>query len=92
MKPDQFEQLQRNIESTIKSTVNGKIDKLQASLDATNVRIDTYIREDNEWKEKYSPYLESIVGVSVGGKILMKFILGIAAVGGAILIIYHWFK
>ena len=43
-------------------------------------------------KKKYGPYLESIVGISVGGKILVRFILGIASVGGAILLIYKWFK
>lgn len=74
-----------SIAKGIELHVNGKIKGLDS-------KIDTYIKSDNEWKEKYSPYLEGIVGVSVGGKIIVKLILGIAAVGAAILAIYKWFK
>jgi hypothetical protein len=73
------------IQKGIETHVNGKIKNIDR-------KIDDYIKSDNEWKSKYSPYLEGIVGVSVGGKILIKLVLGIAAVGGAILVIYHWFK
>jgi hypothetical protein len=74
-----------SVDKAVAKYTNGKLDKLEN-------KIDNYIKGDNEWKEKYGPYLESIVGISVGGKILVRFILGIASVGGAILLIYRWFK
>ena len=77
--------LDAGIQKGIETHVNGKIKTLDK-------KIDDYIKSDNDWKSKYSPYLEGIVGVSVGGKIVMRFILGVAAVGGAILAIYKWFK
>lgn len=77
--------LDSSIDKAVAKYTKGKLDKM-------NDKIDVYIKSDNEWKEKYSPYLEGIVGVSIGGKILVKLVLGIAAVGGAILAIYKWFK
>lgn len=77
--------LDSSIDKAVAKYTNGKLDKM-------NEKIDEYIRSDNEWKVKYSPYLEGIVGVSVGGKIVMRFIIGVAAVGAAILAIYRWFK
>lgn len=76
--------IDETISKGIEKHVNGKIKAIDAKLDA-------YIKDDNEWKDRYSPYLEGIVGVSVGGKIMVKFILGIATVGAAILAIKKWF-
>lgn len=76
--------LDETIAVSIEKNVNGKIKKIDEKIEA-------YILSDNEWKSKYSPYLEGIVGVSVGGKIMIRFIIGIATVGGAILAIRKWF-
>jgi hypothetical protein len=55
-------------------------------------KIDTHIDNDTKWKSEYSPYLKGLAGVTVGGKILIQIILGLASIGGAILAIYHWVK
>lgn len=77
--------MESKIEESINKNVNGKLDKM-------HIKIDNYIATDNEWKVKYSPYLEGIVGVSVGGKIMLKVLLGFASIGGAVLAIKAWFK
>lgn len=77
--------LDSSIDKAVAKYTNGKLDKM-------NEKIDEYIRSDNEWKVKYSPYLEGIVLGVGGGKILIRVILGLATVGGAILAIYKWFK
>ena len=77
--------MESKIEESINKNVNGKMDRM-------HTKIDNYIITDNAWKDKYSPYLEGIVGVSVGGKIMLKILFGFASIGGAILAIKAWFK
>ncbi len=55
MTPEQFEKLQntisKQIEISVKATVNGKIDNL-------NKKVDDYIKSDNEWKDRAQPTIE----------------------------------
>ena len=88
MTPEQFEQLQKTVADQIKFTVNGKIDKM-------NDKMDTYIREDNEWKTSVTPSIETmkkIEGFGTTGLYLLKAIIALGAAGTAILAIIHWFQ
>lgn len=84
MTQKEFEQLKQHVAETIKITVNGKIDKL-------NDKIDNYIKEDNEWKEKAEPVIE--MGINArGASAAVLWIAGIViAVGGAWLMIRNLF-
>lgn len=67
MTPKQFAEMNKVIQDTIQETVNGKIDKI-------NTKLDTYMREDNEWKDSVTPSIE-----------IMKKMQGFASVGGYVL-------
>ncbi len=81
MTSDQFEQINKTIEDTIKRVVNGKIDRL-------DVKLDTYMKEDNDWKERANPTIELGNNVRGFGKV-MVYLLGIA---GAIFAVIKFFK
>ena len=81
MNPEQLEVLRKTIESQLKigieAHVNGKIRALTTQLE-------TYIKEDNEWKERAKPTIE--LGNNVRGfGIVFMYILGVlAAIFGVI--------
>lgn len=78
MTPEQFIKLEETIASQIRTTVNGKIDRLQASVDKTDVKLNVYINEDNQWKEDVKPYIENmrqISNFSSVGSTILKFIV-----------------
>lgn len=54
--------------------------------------VQDHITHDREWKEKFSPYMEGLASVTVGGKIVAQLIVGLASVGAAIFVIYDWFR
>lgn len=85
MTPDQFSKLQEAITNQIKITVNGKIDRI-------NEKLDTYIKEDNEWKTDVKPYIENMRQMSdftLVGSAVLKFIISI---GGAVAVIWAAIK
>lgn len=87
MTPDQFEKLQETISTQIKLTVNGKIDKLQLSVEKTQNNLDNYIKQDNSWKEEVKPYIENMRMVSnftSVGSALLKFIMILGGAGGVL--------
>lgn len=51
MTAEEFEQLKTALIETVKSTVNGKIDAISSKLDS-------YIKEDNAWKETAEPVIQ----------------------------------
>ena len=73
-----LEELKSHIAETIKIVVNGKIDKIDANLN-------TYIKEDTEWKDEYEPYIKGLANVSGGVKILVWCAVGISALIGTFL-------
>ena len=85
MTPEQFIQLQETVSNQIKVTVNGKID-------AINTKLDTYIKEDNKWKDEVKPYIENMRQMSdftMVGSAILKFII---AIGGAVTVIWAAIK
>jgi len=71
------------VQEAVRSTVNGKIDKLTSTLEL-------HIEEDRKWKEKVSPILDSIPelkGVGVGVKWFSTFSRGIKSLSGVVLAI-----
>ena len=88
MTPDQFEQFNKTIKDSIAESieinVNGKIRRLDAKLD-------TYIKEDNEWKSDVKPYIESMRqfnGFTTIGATILKAVL---LIGGAVGVMYGLF-
>lgn len=81
MTPEQYQQLQETIKETVenavRATVNGKIDRM-------NTKLDTYIKEDNEWKEQAQPTIEMGNNVRGFGKVTV-YLLGVAAALFAVL-------
>ena len=73
MTPEQLELLRQTIDNQLKkgieTHVNGKIRSLTE-------RFDTYVREDNEWKERANPTIE--LGNNVRGfGIVFMYLLGV---------------
>lgn len=73
MSPEQLEQIQKTVSEQIKITVNGKIDRI-------NDKLDNYIKEDNDWKERIMPEIQAVANVRGFGKVAV----GLLAVGGTI--------
>jgi len=85
MEEKQLEVIKQTIENQLKlgieTHVNGKIRRLDEKLD-------TYIKEDNEWKERANPTIE--LGNNVRGfGIVFVYLLGVA---GAIFGLIKFFK
>lgn len=66
------------IKAVIRETVNGKIDKIDAKLD-------TYIKEDTEWKQKAEPVIKMGENVQGFGKVSLYIIGFIASAIGVII-------
>lgn len=71
MTPEELEHVLNIVRSTIKDTVNGKIDRI-------DLKLENYIKSDNEWKTKADPILEMGRDLRSFGKIV-AVILGIVA-------------
>jgi len=70
MKQADLQLLQELIETTIKSTVNGKIDRLTE-------KVEEYQKKHNEDMDEIKPFLQGVAGAKVLGSGL-KWIAGIA--------------
>ena len=81
MTPEEFTKITDIIKVTIKETVNGKIDRL-------DIKLDTYMKEDNDWKDRANPTIELGNNVRGFGKV-MVYLLGIA---GAIFALIKYTK
>lgn len=73
------------VSESVETTVNGKIRTLTEEFRE-------YVKEDQEWRKKYEPYLEGLANLSGGAKIVVWIVMGIGAVAGAILSIKSFFK
>ena len=79
MTPEQFlvfkNDIQAHIADTVRLTVNGKIDKI-------NTKLDTFMKEDLEWKARAQPILDLGANVRGFNKGLV-YLLGILGMVGA---------
>lgn len=78
------EDIEKSVAIAIEKNVNGKIRRLDEKMEE-------YIKSDLKWKDEYSPYLKGIESISIGGKIVFKFLVGVATLGTALLVIKKWF-
>jgi hypothetical protein len=94
MTPEQFHALQQTVAESIEKNVNGKIRAL-------DVKIDTYIREDleynkrmaedtTEWRAMAEENLKAVADVRSFGKVGMRLLAVVAAIGSAWVIINNW--
>lgn len=83
------ESIEKNVSVSVEKTVNGKIKAIDAKLD-------TYIREDNEWKEDVRPTIDGmkrLQNASDVGLGLLKFIVvmgaAVTAIWGGVTYLLH---
>ena len=86
MTNDQFlqfkEEMNRNIQDSIKITVNGKIDKIDKKLD-------DYILKDTAWKETAQPAIK--IGLNLKGfGAVSAYFMGVAATLSAAWVAIKW--
>lgn len=72
------EGLAPKLEKVVEKKVNGKIDHL-------HVKLDTYIKEDTEWKARAEPVIQMGNNVRGFGKVSLYIVGFVAAVAGAII-------
>lgn len=84
MTPEQFTKIEDTIKSTIKETVNGKIDRMKSQLDE-------YIKDDNEWKANAMPSIETMRKTQNFLSVLIDMLKFIGIFGGATGVIYALF-
>lgn len=85
MTPKQQKEIQATIKETIQENVNGKIDIISRKLD-------TYIKEDNEWKVRAEPVILMGENVRGFGKVSLYVVGFVASVSGAVILIINLFK
>lgn len=94
MTPEQLRALQETVAESIEKNVNGKIRRLDE-------KIDNYIREDNEYKERMTietaewrknadEKLQLVGNIQGFGKVLMYFLGFCATLGGVIALVMAW--
>lgn len=92
MTPEQFQKLNENIVSTIRMTVNGKIDGLRSELQAYITDDTAWKAVDGAWKTDAQPAID--LGTSVRGfGMVMAYLLGtLTAIGTLVGIVYGFCK
>lgn len=84
----QIEELKKHTADAIKHNVNGKID-------AINMKLTSYIHEDEKWKERAEPLIKTYEDTNGAYRVLVWFLkfLGLTtAASGAILLVKQIFK
>lgn len=107
MTPDQLEQLQNTltkaVETQIKVTVNGKIDKLHQIMESHmeddkrvalefSEKFDTYIKDDKEWKDKAQPVIELGENLTWSSMAILKILGALGTIGGIVAVIVSFTK
>ncbi len=91
------------MEELLQKYVNGKIDTVKVEQREMAANLKEYIKDDMEhkrwrdeeekkWKDRFEPYIEGLVNVSKGSKIIVYIIVTIASFFGALLAIKSFFK
>ena len=91
MTPEQHQQFIEEVQSTIKTTVNGKIDDLKKTT-LTKEDFGLYVKEDMRWKEDAQPALDNMKNLRTTWKGILGLSLGISAIGGALFILKKIFN
>lgn len=73
-------ELKDHVEQTIGETVNGKLDRIKD-------RLDKYIEQDLEWKQKAQPAIDTFINLRGGYKSILVFSAFLVAVGAAVTVI-----
>ena len=106
MSPEQFKQLEASITAQIKSVVNGKIDRLQAMVEKSDIKLDAYIKEDIQWKKEdiewkkvmdgwktdAIPYIENVRVLCNFSSVGSTLLKTIIVIGGAVGVIWGFIK
>lgn len=77
MNEEQFSELKILVESTMKLTVNGKIDRLQEAFDI-------HATEDKAWKDTAQPALDTVNNARIFGKVALYLVGVVGVLSGAI--------
>lgn len=85
MTDDQLVKLQKTVADSIEKNVNGKIRLL-------DLKLDSYIQDDLEWKKSAQPALDTVNDARSFGRVFMKFVGVVAAIGGVYLMVVSIFK
>lgn len=84
MKQDWIEQfkkeMQEHVSDTIRTTVNGKLDKISEKLEA-------HIKNVNSWQEQAQPAIDTFINLRGGYKSILIFSAFLVAVGAAVTVI-----
>lgn len=89
---DIIKKMEAKIAESIDRAVNGKINRLTQEFREHNILVDTYIKDDNAWKDRNEPYLEGLANITGTSKIIVWIALGISTIIGAIFTIKQLFK
>ena len=92
MEYHQLEEIKQTVAESIEKHVNGRIREVMVNQEILSNKLDNYIINDNEWKKNADPYLQGLVSLSIGSKILVWIAIAVSSVGGAYLMIKSLFK
>lgn len=66
------------------------IDNLGGNLDHHIEQFDAYVRGDLAWKTASQPAIDNMKNLTNGWKLLIHLCIGVAAIGGAIIMIFRF--
>lgn len=78
MTPEELEHVLNIVRSTIKDTVNGKIDRLTHTVEKQGDTFNAYIEKDEEWKKTAQPVIDLGTDLTGFGKVTV-YALGVCA-------------
>lgn len=91
MTPEQFEKMMSHIEDTIRATVNGKIDKIQYTVNEY-IKTDMAWKEvDKVWKSNAEPVITMGTSITGFGKVFAYIVGTIATLGGLVALFINLF-
>lgn len=93
-----IEGLKPALSDTVRTVVNGKIDRIHGLLEKQNEvmdslksQVENHISNDTEWKTEYTPYIKGLANVSGAMKIGVAIAIGVSAVIGALVAVKNYF-
>lgn len=92
MSPEQFKNLETTISNQIKTTVNGKIDRMNEKLDHYIINDDKWKADVNKWQDDVKPYIENMRQFCDFGAVGSTILKSIIVIGGAVGVIYGFIK
>lgn len=74
----EHEKLLKAVRDEIERSVNG-------GIRAIDKKLDDYIKEDTEWKDKTQPAIDNMTNLSTAWKMVLGFLVSLGAIAGSIL-------